>query len=198
MDKTGAKRMETYVSVTKKGGQCMNFRKIPVILMLSVAIGFIGCAQEKKVEAPKQEQVTKNLVPPKAEIKGQNFLAELTDLKVVMTIDTASKEIVETPTLKGNIKITNKSKDILDIQAITLEYLDAAGKPIPYKPDEKIVKVYSFWKALQPEGTTEGSLDVTIPANAIKAKSLEKIEINLVYVPSPLKRETLTLSEKVD
>ena len=176
----------------------MNFRKIFVILTLSLAIGFIGCAQEKKVEAPKQEQITKNLVPPKVEIKGQNFLAELNDLKVVMTIDTASKEIVETPTLKGNIKITNKSKDILDIQAITLEYLDAAGKPIPYKPDEKIVKVYSFWKALQPEGMTEGSLDVTIPASAIKGKLLEKIEINLVYVPSPLKRETLTLSEKVE
>ena len=115
-----------------------------------------------------------------------------------MTVNTASKEIVETPSLKGNIKITNKSKDILDIQAVTLEYLDEAGKPIPYKPDEKIVKVYPFWKALQPEGITEGSLDVTIPMNAIKEKSLRKIEVNLVYVPSPLKRETLILSEKVE
>jgi hypothetical protein len=75
--------------------------------------------------------------------------------------------------------------------------LDEAGKPIPYKPEEKIEKVYAFWKALQPEGMTEGSLDVTIPMNAIKEKSLSKIEVNLVYVPSPLKRETLTLSEKV-
>ena len=123
---------------------------------------------------------------------------ELSDLKVVTTVNTASKEIVETPSLKGNIKITNKSKDILDIQAVTLEYLDEAGKPIPYKSEEKIVKVYPFWKALQPEGVAEGSLDVTIPRNAIKEKSLGKIEVNLVYVPSPLKRETLTLSEKVE
>ena len=150
------------------------------------------------MEAPKQEQITKNLVPPKAELKGQNFLVELSDLKVLTIVDTASKEIVETPSLKGNIKITNKSKDILDIQAVTLEYLDEAGKPIPYKPEEKIVKVYPFWKALQPEDITEGSLDVTIPTKAIKEKALGKIEINLVYVPSPLKRETLTLSEKVE
>ena len=94
--------------------------------------------KEQKAEAPKQEQVTKNLVPPKAELKGQAFLVELNDLKVVTTINIASKEIVETPTLKGNIKITNKSKDILDIQAVTLEYLDEAGKPIPYKSEEKI------------------------------------------------------------
>jgi len=150
------------------------------------------------VEGPKQERITKNLVPPKSELKGQNFFVELSDLQILTVVDTASKEIVETPTLKGNIKITNKSKDILDIQAVTLEYLDEAGKPIPYKSEEKIVKVYSFWKALQPEGITEGTLDVTIPTKAIKEKSLRKIEVDLVYVPSPLKREILTLSAKVE
>jgi hypothetical protein len=176
----------------------MHFTKIFIFLVLSLAIGIFGCAKERKVEAPTQEQITKNLIPPKAEAKGPAFLMELNDLKVVTTVNIASKEIVETPSLKGNIKITNKSKDILDIQAVTLEYLDEAGKPIPYKPEEKIVKVYPFWKALQPEGIAEGSLDVTLPMNAIKEKSLRKIEVNLVYVPSPLKRETLTLSEKVE
>ncbi len=176
----------------------MHFTKIFILLALSLAIGFLGCAKEQKVEAPKQEQITKDLVPPKVEITGQAFLVELTNLKVTTTTNMASKEIVETPNLRGRIKITNKSKDVLDIQAVTLEYLDEAGKPIPYKPEEKISKVYSFWKALQPEGTTEGTLDVTIPVNAIKEKSLRKIEVNLVYVPSPLKRETLTLPEKVE
>ena len=178
----------------------MNVVKILIVVSLSLALGIFGfsCAAEKKAEAPKQEQVTKNLVPSKAEIKGPSFFVELNDLKVSTMIDVASKEIVETPTLKGNIKITNKSKDILDIQAVTLEYLDEAGKPIPFKPDEKVSKVYPFWKALQPEGIAEGSLDVTIPTSAVKEKTLSKIEVNLVYVPSPLKRETLTLPEKVE
>jgi hypothetical protein len=176
----------------------MHFRKIFIFIGLSLAIGLFGCASEKKVEAPKQERITKNLAPPKAALKGQNFLVEFSDLEVVTIVDTASKEIVETPTLKGHIKITNKSKDILDIQAVTLEYLDEAGKPILFKPEEKVEKVYAFWKAIPPEGTTEGFLDVTIPKIAIKEKALGKIEVNLVYVPSPLKRETLTLSEKVE
>jgi hypothetical protein len=176
----------------------MHYTKIFTILALSLAVGFLGCTTDKKVEAPTQEQITKNLVPPKAEVKGPAFLVELNDMKVVTTVNIASKEIVETPSLKGSIKITNKSKDILDIQAVTLEYLDEAGKPIPYKPDEKIMKVYPFWKVLQPEGIAEGSLDVTLPMKAIKEKSLRKIEVNLVYVPSPLKRETLILSEKVE
>jgi hypothetical protein len=177
----------------------MYFKKIFMVIALSLVIGFLGCSkEEKKAEGPKQERITKNLVPAKSELKGQNFFVELTDLQVLTVVDAASKEIVETPTLKGNIKITNKSKDILDIQAVTFEYLDEAGKPIPYKSEEKIVKVSPFWKALQPETVTEGSLDVTIPTKAIKEKSLRRIEVDLVYVPSPLKREILTLSEKVE
>ena len=176
----------------------MHFSKIFTILALSLVIGFWGCTTDKKAEAPKQERIEKNLVPPKAELKGQNFAVELTDLKVSMTVDTASKEIVETPNLRGRIKVTNISKDVLDIQGVTLEYMDPAGKPIPFQSGEKIAKVYPFWKAVKPGEITEGSLDVTIPRMAVKEKALEKIEINLVYVPSPLKRETLTLSGKVE
>jgi len=178
----------------------MHFKKIFTVIALCLIIGFLGCSkEEKKAEAPKQERITKNLVPPKAEIKGPNFLVELSDLQVVMDVDIASKEIVETPSLKGSIRITNQSKDILDVQAVTFEYLDEAGKPIPFQSGEKISKVSLFLKAIKPEEVTEGSFyDVTIPKMAIKEKALGKIEINLVYVPSPLKRETLILSEKVE
>jgi len=177
----------------------MHFIKIFIFIALSLVVGFFGCTkEEKKGEAPKQEQITKNLAPQKSELKGQNFFVELSDLKVLTVVDTASKEIVETPSLKGNIKVTNKSKDILDIQAVTLEYLDEAGKPIGFTSGEKAAKVYPFWKVLKPEEVVEGSLDVTIPRKAIKEKALGKIEIDLVYVPSPLKRETLILSEKVE
>ena len=176
----------------------MDIKKILLFAALSLVVGFYGCSKEQKVEAPKQEQITKNLVPPKAEMKGQNFNVELNDLKVGMTVDTASKEIVETPSLRGNVKITNVSKDILDIQAVTLEYLDDAGNPIAFKSGEKIAKASLFLKAIKPGEITEGSLDVTIPRAAVKEKALGKIEVNLVYVPSPLKREVLTLPEKLE
>ena len=176
----------------------MHLTKTFMLLGLSLAIGVLGCSKEQKVEAPKQEQMTKNLVPPKVEIKGQNFSLDLSDLKVAMTVDTASKEIVETPSLKGNIKITNLSKDILDIQEVTLKYLDEAGNPIPFKSGEKIAKASLSLKAIKPGEVTEGSLDVTIPRAAVKEKALAKVEVNLVYVPSPLKREVLTLPEKLE
>ncbi len=177
----------------------MRYRKFFIVLPLCLTLGFLSCAkEEKKAEAPKQEQVTKNLVPSKTELKDQNFSAEVSDLQVVMNVDPSSKEIVETPSLRGHIKITNQSKDILDIQAVTLDYLDEGGKPIVFSSGEKMATVSSFWRALKPQEVVEGSLDVTIPRKAIKENRLGKIEINLVYVPSPLKRDTLTMPEKVE
>ncbi|MBN1102630.1 MAG: hypothetical protein JXL84_04355 [Deltaproteobacteria bacterium] len=176
----------------------MHFKSIFMFVALSTAIGFFGCTAEKKVEGPKQEQITKKLIPPKAEVKGQNFLIELSDLEVVTIQDAASKEIVETPKLAGRIKITNKSKDNLDIQAVTLEYLDIAGKPIDFESGEKITKVSLYLKIIKPEESFDGRLDVTIPKRAVKEKALGKIEMNLVYVASPLNRETVTLSQKIE
>ena len=106
----------------------MHFKKIFILIALSMAIGFFGCAKEK-AEAPKQQRITKNLVPPKTEVKGTNFLIEVSNLKVSTIEDIASKEIVETPTLSGRIKITNKSKDMLDIQAVTVCLLYTSPSP---------------------------------------------------------------------
>jgi hypothetical protein len=161
-----------------------------------MVIGFFGCAKE--IEAPERERITKKLIPPKAELKGQNFLVELSDLEVITFENKARKEILETPKLWGRIKITNKSKDNLDIQALTLEYLDAAGKPIDFQPGERITKASLYFRAIKPGESFDGQLDVTIPMKAIKEKTLGKIEVNLVYVASPLSRETATFPEKIE
>jgi len=176
----------------------MRFTKIVMLLTLCLAVGFLGCTTEKKSEAPKQEQVTKNLVPPKAEVKGQNFLLELSELQIVTMIDKASKEITETPSLKGHIKITNQSNDNLEIQGITLEYLDQAGKPVPFTSGEKISTATVMLRAIKPGEITEGSIDATIPKMAVKEKALGKIDVNLVYIPTLLKRERLSFSQKVE
>jgi len=174
----------------------VHFTKICVCSALVLAIGFFGCAKEKTAEALKQESATKNLLPRKVEGKSPNFTVELKDLQVSMTVDTATREIVETPGLKGRYSITNTSKDLMEVEAITLEYMDEDGKPIVFKSGEKIEKVSVFLQALKPGEMAEGSLDVTIPRAAVK--ELRNIDINVVYVLAPLRRERLTVPQKVE
>jgi len=64
---------------------------------------------------------------------------ELNDLKVITKGGISSKENVETPRLKGNIKVANKGKDLRIIDRVTLEYLDETGKPVLCEPEEKTV-----------------------------------------------------------
>jgi hypothetical protein len=183
--------------MTRKNRRCfVHFTKIFVCLALVLAVGAFGCAKEKTAEVPKQESVTKNSVPPKAEGKGPNFTVELSDLQVSMTIDPASKEIVGTPILKGRYRITNTSKDLMEVQAVILEYMDEGGKPIAFKSGENIARTSLFFQALKPGDASEGSLDVTIPRAAVK--EVRNINIDLVYVSAPLKRETLTVPQKFE
>ena len=177
----------------------MHFKKTCLLITLSLLIVFGGCTKkEEKAEAPKQKEITKNLVPPKAEIQGEKFLIELSDLRTVIVEDIASKEIVETPGLKAQIRITNLTKNVLDIEAITLEFLDEAGKPIEFESGEKAANTHLYLKIIKPEESFKANLDATIPRSAIKQKSLSKLEINLVYTEIPFKRETIAFSEKIE
>jgi hypothetical protein len=174
----------------------MNHKKSFILIALVLAIGFFGCSREKTAEGPKQESITKNLVPAKAEVKGTSFVAELSDLQVSMIVNSASKEIVETPRLSAHYKITNTSKDLLEVQGVTVEYLDQSGNPIAFSSGDKITKASLSLNALKPGDVADGSLDVTMPRKAVK--ELAKINIDVVYIPSPLKRETLSLPEKIE
>lgn len=173
----------------------MSHGRMFTILTMILVLGIWGCSKEQKVEGPLQERVERNLVPPKVEQKGDSFTVQLDELKVITMIDSSSKEIVETPNLRGQLKIVNTSKDILDFQGMSLEYLDESGKAIAFKNGEKSANPSMFFKAIKPGEFFVGNLDTTIPRAALK--TLRNIAINLVYIPSPLKRVTLTLPERV-
>ena len=193
----------------------MRFEKVPILLALILAIGILGCVQGRKIEVPTQEQIrtgqiTTNLVPVNVEAKGSPFSVELNDLKVIIEGGISSKENVETPRLRGSIKVINEVKDVRIIDRVTLEYLDEAGKPIVREAEEKTVigspRTQWGWNAwgVGPGMGLEASFDIPIPMSVIKEKSLRKIAVNLVYLshlfeinedsPILLEQETLTLS----
>jgi hypothetical protein len=174
----------------------MKYLTVFAIAVFGLMIGLVGCSKEKTSQVPKQEYVTKKLIPPKAEVKGTDFAIQVDDLQVTMNVDAVSKEPVETPSLGGHYKVTNMSKEVLDVQGVTVEYLDQQGKVIAFGSGEKIAKASTMLAKVNPGEVTEGSLELTFPRAALK--NLGRIDFNLVYIPSPLKRETLPLPEKVE
>ena len=179
----------------------MMTKKISVVLALSVMVIFVfsHCSKETEVaETPKTEEMKVALSPTTQEVKGDRFNLQLSDLEITGTVDKGTKELTQAPSLRGNIKLTNQSRDILDVQGVTFQYLDKSGNPIPFKTGEKNVTVSAYWKDLQPGTETAHYVDVNVPAAAVKEKSLEKIQVRVVYIPSPLKREALDVPVKME
>ena len=52
----------------------MHYTKVFTILALSLAVGFLGCTTDKKVEAPTQEQITKTWFHRRLRSRGRLFL----------------------------------------------------------------------------------------------------------------------------
>jgi hypothetical protein len=184
------------VSRKNKQEAHMRYTKVALFGILALALAFVGCTKQKASEAPKQEYMTKSLVPAKVETKGESVTVTAEDLRVSWTVNVANQEITETPTLRGSFKVVNTSKDLLEVQGVTVEYVDSSGSPIAFQSGEKIAKASLMLTSIKPGESSDGTLDVTFPRAAIKA--LDKIKVNVVYIPSPLKRETLTLPQKVE
>ncbi len=166
--------------------------------LISVLI-FNGCEKKAEfAESAKTEEITIALSPSTQEITGEQFSLQLSDLKIIKTIDKSTKELTATPHLRGSLKIKNFSKNILEIQGVTLQYFDASGTTIPFKTGEKNVTVTMFIRDLQPGKESESSLDVTVPMAAVKEKSLSKIQASVVYIPTPLKRESMEIPVKME
>jgi hypothetical protein len=175
-------------------------KKLTLLSIFGILLIFALPACEKKTgvsETAETEDVTVSLTPATEEVEGAQFSLQLSDLKIVKTIDKTTKEMTATPHLRGSIKIKNTSKDILEIQGITIQYLDASGNVIPFKSGEKNVTVSIYLRDLQPGKESDNFLDVTVPMAAIKEKSLSKIQTTLVYVPTPLKRESVEMGVKL-
>ncbi len=81
---------------------------------------------------------------------------------------------------------------------MTIQYLDSSGNPIPFKNGEKKANVSAYWSNIQPGEDSEKSLDVKVPMAAVKENSIAKIRSHVVYIPTPLKSESLDVPVKME
>jgi type 1 fimbria pilin len=173
-------------------------KMFPLLGACLLFLGFAGCTKNTE-ESPRAttEEITIAIAPANQEIKGDQFSLRLSDLKILETVDTSTREATAVPQLRGTIKINNTSKNILQIQGVTFQYRDASGNLIPFKNGDKNATVSMYSRDLQPGKETENSLDIKIPVAAVKNKTLGKIEANVVYVPIPLKNESVEMPVKI-
>ena len=168
------------------------------ILATVIAALTLGCSQQQTSgTAAVIEDKTYTVTPASVKVKAGIVTGTVTEMKVTERVEKGSGRIVSPAKLTGKLVLKNSSTD----QAVRLVggkilYIDAQGQPIKLvegrtEPTLKFARYGAEW--LDPGKETAESLDVDFPAEALKAKKLKEIRLQLAYIPSPYKEETVNL-----
>ena len=164
----------------------------------AVAAMTLGCSQQPSGTGSVIEDKTYTVAPASVTVKAGIVTGDITEMKVTERVEKGSGRVVSPAKLTGTLKLKNSSKD----QAVRfvggkIRYIDAQGQPIKLeeKRPEPIIKFATYGaERLDPGQDATQSVDVEFPAEALKAKKLKEIRLELAYIPSPYKEESLNFS----
>jgi len=134
-------------------------------------------------------------------VKAGIVTGEVTEMKVTERVEKGSDRVVSPAKLTGMLKLKNTSANqTVRLVAGKILYIDAQGQPIKLEESrtEPVVKFATYGnERLDPGQDGTQSLDVEFPAEALKAKKLKEIRLELAYIPSPYREESINFTVSI-
>jgi uncharacterized membrane protein YeaQ/YmgE (transglycosylase-associated protein family) len=144
------------------------------------------------------EDKTYAVTPAAMKVKAGIVTGEVTEMKVTERVEQGSGRVTTAAKLTARLRLTNSSTNqTVRLAGGKISYLDAKGQAIKFEDTRAEPTVKFSTERLDPGQETTESLDVEFPAQALKAKTLARIRLDLAYVPSPYKEETLNLAVSI-
>lgn len=169
---------------------------LPILLVVG---GVVGCSQEEETTttaAPRIEERTIGLSPAQASVNASFLQGQLENMRVYHRVEEGTGKIVEPPKFRATLKLTNSSAD-QTARPITgeLTYLDEAGTAIPLAEGrgETTFKFPYYQDRLDPGMATSVDVDVPFPVAALDKKRLGEVRLELAYIPTPFREESVTI-----
>jgi hypothetical protein len=161
----------------------------------------LGCSQQPSATAAVIEDKTYAVTPASVSVKAGLVAGEVTELKVTERVEQGSDRVVSPAKLTGQLRLKNTSANqTVRLVAGTIRYLDARGQPIKLEEarTEPAIKFPSYGtERLDPGQEATQALDVEFPVEALKAKKLAQIRLELAYIPSPYREEMVTFAVSI-
>lgn len=133
------------------------------------------------------------VTPASVTVKAGIITGAVTEMRVTERVERGSNLVISPAKLTGKLRLTNTSSD-QTVRLVTgkILFIDAQGQPMKLE-DARAEPALRFsaygGDRLDPEQEVAQSLDVELPAEALKAKRLKEIRIELAYIPSPYRQE---------
>jgi hypothetical protein len=144
------------------------------------------------------------VTPDAMKVKAGLVTGEVTEMKVIERVEAGSGRITAPAKLSGKLSLKNTSAD-QSVRLLTAKivYIDLQGKPIALEDNrtEPSIQVagasYGTQQRLDPGQESSHNLDAEFPAAALKAKNLREVRLELTFIPSPFKEETLNFKVSI-
>jgi hypothetical protein len=155
----------------------------------------LGCQKQSGTAFVAIEDKVYTVTPASVKVKAGIVTGEVAEMKVTERVEKSSGTVVFPAKLTGTLKVKNNSADqSVRLLGGTIQYIDTQGQPIKLAatqtvPAIKFATSYNSADLLNPGEDATQSLDVDFPADALKAKKLKEIRLDLSYIPSPFKEE---------
>ncbi len=177
-------------------------RVVLMTVTAGVAAAMLGCGQTPSTPAAVIEDKVYTVTPPELAVKAGVMTGEVSDMKITERVDKGTGSIVSPAKLTGKLKLQNSSTDqTIRLIGGKIQFIDADGKPIMVeeKKFEPTIKFQTYGAAerLDPGQDATQNLDLDFPAVALKAKKLKEIRLELTYIPSPYKAETVNFAVSI-
>jgi hypothetical protein len=128
-------------------------------------------------------------------VKAGIVTGDVTNMKVTEQVEQDSGRVVSPAKLTALIVLKNSSENqTVRLVAGTIKYIDAQGQVIKLEETrtEPTLKFATYGTdRLDPGQEAIQTLDVDFPAEALKAQKLKEIRLELAYIPSPYREETV-------
>src|SRR5712691_10537017 len=172
------------------------------VVVAAVAMMTLGCAQGPSATAAAVvEDKTYPVPPASVTVKAGIVTGEVTEMKVTERVEKGPDRVVSPAKLTGTLKLKNTSANqTVRLVAGKILYIDAQGQPIKLEESrtEPVVKFATYGsERLDPGQDGTQSLDVEFPAEALKAKKLKEILLELAYIPPPYREESINFTVSI-
>ena len=144
------------------------------------------------------------VTPNAMKVKAGIVTGELTDMKVTERVEDGTDRIAETAKLTGKLSLKNTSSDqTMRLVGGKISYIDMQGKPIVLEDNRTAPSIqvggsgYGSNDRLDPGQSSSQTLDAEFPAAALKAKNLKEVRLELAFIPSQFREETLNFTVSI-
>lgn len=167
-----------------------------------LAVVLQGCTPQASAPIVVVEDKAYAVTSAPIKIKAGIMLGMVTDIKVTERVEKESGKVVSPAKLSGKLVLKNGSPDqTVRLLGGTIQYVNAEGELIKIedKRTDTALKfsTYGATERLDPGQEATQTISVDFPAEALKANRLKEIRVDLTYMPTPFKEQSISFSASV-